>query len=69
MIIDISEHLKQKRQPKYIIDIDETNPAAVWFKQESKPGVVSIAIFARTPEEAEILRKESEATLRTAVMA
>jgi hypothetical protein len=69
MIIDISELLRAKRQPKYIIDIDETNPVAVWFKQETKPGVISVAIFARTPEEAERLRKESEASMRTAVMA
>lgn len=69
MIIDISGYLRQKRQPRYLIDIDETNPTAVWFKEECKPGVVAITIFARTLEEAERLRKESEAALRTEVMA
>ena len=50
------------RQPKirYMITIDE-DEAPAYVTRELKPGVITIMITARTPEEAEVLRKEGAA--------
>ena len=37
---------------KYIITIDSDEERAVCVSQEQKPGVISVMIIARTPEEA-----------------
>lgn len=58
--------LKKPKKTHYIITIgeDET-PAAC--SRELQPGVITVMITARTPEEAEDMRKEYTAILRTAV--
>lgn len=50
------------RQPKirYMITIDEDETPA-YVSRELKPGVITIMITARTPKEAEALRKEGAA--------
>jgi N-dimethylarginine dimethylaminohydrolase len=50
------------KQPKlrYFITIDEDETPA-YAARELKPGVITIMITARTPEEAETLRKEGAA--------
>lgn len=50
------------RQPKirYMITIDEDETPA-YVTRELKPGVITIMITARIPEEAETLRKEGAA--------
>ena len=50
------------KQPKvrYMITIDEDETPA-YAARELKPGVITIMITARTPEEAELLRKEGTA--------
>jgi len=50
------------KQPKvrYIITIDE-DETPVYVARELKPGVITIMITARTPEEAETIRKEAAA--------
>lgn len=55
------------RQPKirYIITIDEDETPA-YVSRELKPDVITIMISARTPEEAEALRKEGAAIAKQA---
>ena len=50
------------KQPKvrYIITIDE-DETPIHVARELKPGVITILITARTPEEAETIRKEAAA--------
>ena len=50
------------KQPKvrYMITIDGDETPA-YAARELKPGVITIMITARTPEEAELLRKEGTA--------
>lgn len=45
---------------KYIITIDEDEITA-YVARELKPGVITIMVAAKTPEEADMLRKESTA--------
>lgn len=58
--------LKRPTKTRYIITIgeDET-PAAC--SRELQPGVITVMITARTPEEAEDMRKEYAAIIKTAV--
>lgn len=58
--------LKRVKRTRYIITIgeDET-PAAC--SRELQPGTITILITARTPEEAENMRKEYAAMIKTAV--
>jgi hypothetical protein len=58
--------LKRPQKIRYIITIgeDET-PAAC--SRELQPGVTTVIITARTPEEAESIRKEQTAILKTAI--
>lgn len=58
--------LKRPKRIRYIITIgeDET-PAAC--SRELQPGIITVMVTARTPEEAENMRKEYTAVLRTAV--
>lgn len=58
-VIDINT-LKKNQQPKirYIITIGEGEKAA-YAVSELTPGTTTIMITARTPEEAELIRKES----------
>ena len=53
------------KQPKvrYMITIDEDETPA-YAARELKPGVITIMIAARTPEEAELLRKEVTAIVK-----
>lgn len=55
--------MKRPTKPRYIITIgeDET-PAAC--SRELQPGVITIMITARTPEEAEDMRKEYTAVIK-----
>lgn len=55
------------RQPKirYMITVDE-DETPVYVTRELKPGVFTIMISARTPEEAEALRKEGAAIAKQA---
>jgi hypothetical protein len=58
--------LKRPKRIRYIITIgeDETPTAC---SRELQPGIITIMVTARTPEEAENMRKEYTAVLRTAV--
>ncbi len=58
--------LKRSTKTRYFITIgeDET-PAAC--SRELQPGVITIMITARTPEEAEDMRKEYTAVIKTAI--
>jgi glutamyl-tRNA reductase len=58
--------MKRPTKTRYIIMIgeDET-PAAC--SRELQPGVITIMITARTPEEAEDMRKEYTAVIKTAI--
>jgi hypothetical protein len=60
MIINILD-IKKRKTPRYLIDIDERNRETTWFRQKSGQGEDLIAIFARTPTEAEALLKTAEA--------
>lgn len=58
--------LKRAKRTRYIITIGEDEaPAAC--SRELQPGTITILITARTPEEADIMRKEYAAMIRTAV--
>lgn len=67
MIIDFQAAQTSKKAEKklrYIITIDEQE-IPLYVSKEFKEGVITVMITARTPEEADILRKQSTATLRT----
>ena len=52
----------QQKRLRYIITIDsEETPTDV--SKEIMPGIITVLISARTPEEGELLRKESVAML------
>lgn len=53
-----------KTRLRYMITIDETETPA-YVSRELQPGVITIMITARTPEEADSIRKESTAIART----
>ncbi|MDD3229173.1 MAG: hypothetical protein PHE09_08130 [Oscillospiraceae bacterium] len=62
-IIDFQSVLRQPRV-RYFITIDEQEEP-LYASKELQDGIVTVMITARTPEEADMLRKESKATLRT----
>lgn len=67
MIIDFQTAQTSKKLEKklrYIITIDEQE-TPLYVSKEFKEGVITVMITARTPEEADILRKQSTAILRT----
>jgi hypothetical protein len=67
MIIDFQTAQTSKKAEKklrYIITIDEQE-TPLYTSKELKKGVITVMITARTPEEADILRKQSTAILRT----
>lgn len=56
--------LRIPKKTRYLITIDsEESPAYV--SRELQPGVITVMITARTPEEAELLRKEQTAILQS----
>ncbi|MEA1962266.1 MAG: hypothetical protein U9N81_13530 [Bacillota bacterium] len=59
-IINLQPPMARQLKMKYIITIDEDD-APAYVARELKPRVITIMITARTPEEAESLRKESTA--------
>ncbi len=58
---------KPEKKLRYIITIDEQEKP-LYISRELQEGIITIMITARTPEEADQLRKQSTAILR-AVMA
>ena len=66
MVLQLNQVKKQIGQRfRYLITIDETETPA-YVSRELQPGVITIMITARTPEEAESIRKESTAMAQTA---
>lgn len=66
MVLQLNQVKKQIGQRfRYLITIDETETPA-YVNRELQPGVITIMITARTPEEAESIRKESTAMAQTA---
>ena len=63
MIITIN-HEHTTVRFRYIITIDESETPA-YVSKELQPGIITIMITARTPEEAESIRKESTAIARS----
>jgi len=59
-IVNFQPPMARQLKMKYIITIDEDD-APAYVARELKPRVITIMITARTPEEAESLRKESTA--------
>jgi hypothetical protein len=59
-IINLQPPIARQLKMKYMITIDEDETPA-YVARELKPRVITIMITARTPEEAESLRKESTA--------
>ncbi|MDD2955783.1 MAG: hypothetical protein PHD67_05640 [Oscillospiraceae bacterium] len=57
--------LKIPKKTRYLITIDRDETPA-YVSRELQPGIITIMITARTPEEAELLRKEQNAVLRSA---
>lgn len=69
MVIDFQKAWFCRRQKKlrYIITIDEKE-TPLYAGKELEEGTITIMITARTPEEADALRKQSSAMFRTVVM-
>ena len=66
MVLQLNQVKKKIGQRfRYLITIDETETPA-YVSRELQPGVITIMITARTPEEAESIRKESTAIAQTA---
>ena len=66
MVLQLNQVKKKIGQRfRYLITIDETETPA-YVSRELQPGVITIMITARTPEEAESIRKESTAMAQTA---
>lgn len=59
-VINLQQVVKRQPKVRYMITIDEDETPA-YVARELNPGVTTIMITARTPEEAEILRKEGTA--------
>lgn len=65
MVLQLNQIKTQaEKRIRYLITIDETETPA-YVSRELQPGVITIMITARTPEEAEDIRKESTAIART----
>ena len=67
MIVDlqaVKAARKVEKKLRYIITIDEQEKP-LYASSELRDGIITIMITARTPEEADLLRKQSVATLRT----
>lgn len=60
--------LKAPKKTRYIITIAEDETPA-WAYKELTVGIITAIITARTPAEAEEIRKECDAVIRTAVTA
>lgn len=65
MIISMP-HEKKSVRFRYMITIDETETPA-YVSRELQSGVITIMITARTPEEAESIRKESTAVAKSSI--
>jgi len=59
-VISFQAAMAKRQKIRYIITIDD-DETSIYAARELKPGVITIMITARTPEEAESLRKESTA--------
>ncbi len=59
-IVSLQSAITKQPKVRYIITIDE-DEIPVHVARELKPGVITIMITARTPEEAETMRKEAAA--------
>lgn len=59
-IVNLQSAITKQPKVRYMITIDEDETPA-YVARELKPGVITIMITARTPEEAESLRKEGTA--------
>lgn len=59
-IVSLQSAITKQPKVRYIITIDE-DETLVYVARELKPGVITIMITARTPEEAESMRKEAAA--------
>jgi predicted RNase H-like HicB family nuclease len=59
-IVSLQSAITKQAKVRYIITIDE-DETPVHVARELKPGVITIMITARTPEEAETMRKEAAA--------
>ena len=59
-VINLQQAITRQPKVRYMITIDEDETPA-YAARELKPGVITIMITARTPEEAETLRKEGTA--------
>jgi len=59
-IVSLQSAITEQPKVRYIITIDE-DEIPVHVARELKPGVITIMITARTPEEAETMRKEAAA--------
>lgn len=64
MVISMNPLKETKTRFRYIITIDETETPA-YVSRELQPGIITIMITARTPEEAESIRKESTAVAKS----
>lgn len=65
MVLQLNQIKTQaEKRIRYLITIDDTETPA-YVSRELQPGVITIMITARTPEEAEDIRKESTAITRT----
>ena len=65
MVLQLNQIKTQaEKRIRYLITIDETETPA-YVSRELQPDVITIMITARTPEEAEDIRKESTAIART----
>lgn len=65
MIIDFQAaqtNAKQKKKIRYIITIGEQE-TPLYASRELQEGIITVMITARTPEEADYLRKEGTATV------
>jgi N-dimethylarginine dimethylaminohydrolase len=59
-IINFQPPASRQLKMKYIITIDE-DETPVYAARELKPGVITLMIMARNPEEAETIRKKGTA--------
>ena len=59
-IVSLQSAITKQPKIRYIITIDE-DETPIHVARELKPGVITIMITARTPEEAESMRKEAAA--------
>ncbi len=57
MLVSLN-YLSKAKRFRYMITIDETETPA-YVSKELQPGVITFLITARTPEEAESIRKEA----------